>query len=231
MPDLPARPDLEQLRHQAKDLLHAAQRGDPAAIARIRAVSDRIVLSAAQLALAREYGFASWAKLKLEVERRDILNNRDLSRLTGLLAEHPGLATSQLEHWADRACGPPLGYITMMRFIPSARFRGAVRGGSCAAWTCAVARGGGSGRAGEQGAEIEAAAFDGGVLVQDLGVEAAVAGQPGARGLGPGVEDDVRAHRFERVAPGAAVGGAACDDDLSVPKASLSVGDEPGAHP
>lgn len=116
MLDLPARPALDQLRHQAKDLLHAARRGDPAAIARIRAVSDRIVLSAAQLALAREYGFASWAKLKLEVERRDILNNRDLFRLTRLLAEHPDMATSQLEHWADRACGPPLGYITMMRF-------------------------------------------------------------------------------------------------------------------
>jgi hypothetical protein len=41
MPDLPARPDLDQLRHQAKDLLHAAQRGDPAAIGRISAVSGR----------------------------------------------------------------------------------------------------------------------------------------------------------------------------------------------
>ena len=79
MPDLPARPDLGQLRHQAKDLLHAAQRGDPGAVARIRAVSDRLILSSAQLALAREYGFASWARLKLEVERRDILNSRDLS--------------------------------------------------------------------------------------------------------------------------------------------------------
>ncbi|HEY1620878.1 MAG TPA: DUF5990 family protein [Streptosporangiaceae bacterium] len=116
MPDLPARPALDQLHHQAKDLVHAAQRGDPAAIARIHPVSDRIALSAAQLALAREYGFASWAKLKLEVERRDILNSRDLSRLTRLLAEHPELATSHLEHWADRACEEPLGYITMMRF-------------------------------------------------------------------------------------------------------------------
>ena len=116
MPDLPARPDLDQLRHQAKDLLHAAQRGDPGAIARISAVSDQIILSAAQLAMAREYGFASWAKLKLEVERRDILNNRDLSRLTRLLAERPELATSHLEHWADRARGEPLSYITMMRF-------------------------------------------------------------------------------------------------------------------
>jgi hypothetical protein len=116
MPDLPARPDLDQLRHQAKDLLHAAQRGDPAAIARIGAVSGPVILSAAQLAIAREYGFASWAKLKLEVERRDILNSRDLSRLTSLLAEHPELATENMQHWADRACEDPLGYVMMLRF-------------------------------------------------------------------------------------------------------------------
>jgi hypothetical protein len=116
MPDLPARPDLDQLRHQAKDLLHAARRGDPDAVTRVGAVSGRLLLSAAQLALAREYGFPSWARLRLEVERRDILNSRDLSRLTRLLAEHPELATSQLEHWADRAHEEPLGYITMMRF-------------------------------------------------------------------------------------------------------------------
>jgi hypothetical protein len=73
MPDLPAQPNLDQLRHQAKDLLHAAQRGDSDAVARICAVSDRLILSSAQLALAREYGFASWARLKLEAERRDIL--------------------------------------------------------------------------------------------------------------------------------------------------------------
>jgi uncharacterized protein len=116
MPDLPARPDLSQLRHQAKDLLHAAERGDVSAIARITAVSRRLILASAQLAHARQYGFASWAKLKLEVERRDILNSRDLSRLTRLLAEHPELATRQMEHWSDRMRSQPLGYITMMRF-------------------------------------------------------------------------------------------------------------------
>jgi len=116
MADLPARPDLDQLRHQARELLRAAHRGDIEATARVRAVSGRIILSSAQLALAREYGFASWARLKLEVERRDVLNSRDLSRLTALLAGHPELATSQLGHWADRARGEPLGYVTMMRF-------------------------------------------------------------------------------------------------------------------
>jgi hypothetical protein len=117
MADLPARPDLDQLRHQAKELLRAAQRGDPEATARIRTVTGRVILSSAQLALAREYGFASWAKLKLEVERRDILNSRDLSRLTGLLAEHPELATAKMEHWSDHRLGAdPLGYMAMLRF-------------------------------------------------------------------------------------------------------------------
>ena len=117
MADLPARPDLGQLHHQAKDLLRAAQRGDPDAVARINAVSGRLILSSAQLALAREYGFASWAGLKLEVERRDILNSRDLSRLARLLAGHPELATTKMEHWRDHKLGAdPLGYMAMLRF-------------------------------------------------------------------------------------------------------------------
>lgn len=61
MPDLPSRPDLGQLRRQAKDLLRAAQRDDPGAVARLRAVSDRLILDSALLAVARGYGFASWA--------------------------------------------------------------------------------------------------------------------------------------------------------------------------
>lgn len=72
MPTLPANPNLDQLRHQAKDLLHAANVGDVEAIRRIEAVSDRLTLAAAQLAVAREYGFASWARLKDEVETRTL---------------------------------------------------------------------------------------------------------------------------------------------------------------
>ena len=68
MATLPARPDLDQLRHQAKDLLRAARAGDTTAAARIRAVSGRQTLAGAQLAVAREYGFAGWRALKTEVE-------------------------------------------------------------------------------------------------------------------------------------------------------------------
>lgn len=117
MPDLPARHDLPQLRHQAKDLLHAARRGDPDALARIHVVSDRVVLSSAQLALAREYDFPSWPELELEVERRDVLNSRDLSRLAGLLTRHPSLATTRMARWADHRRGADLlGYMAMLRF-------------------------------------------------------------------------------------------------------------------
>jgi ankyrin repeat protein len=70
MADLPARPSLDHLRHEARDLLRAAQSGDTAAIARIRAVSGTLTLAGAQLALAREYGFASWPRLKAEVDAR-----------------------------------------------------------------------------------------------------------------------------------------------------------------
>ncbi|HEX6473181.1 MAG TPA: ankyrin repeat domain-containing protein [Streptosporangiaceae bacterium] len=117
MAELPARANLDQLRHQAKDLLHAARRGEPEAINRLRTFANRITLSAAQVAIAREYGFPSWPALKLEVERRDIFNSRDLSRLARLLAEHPDLATTKMEHWCDHKNGAdPLGYMAMLRF-------------------------------------------------------------------------------------------------------------------
>jgi ankyrin repeat protein len=104
MPTLPAHPNLDQLRHQAKDLLRAAQAGDADASARIERVSDRLTLAAAQLALAREYGFASWPKLKEEVEActHDLAQRVDAfcaasvrdgsGRAARLLAETPAIA-------------------------------------------------------------------------------------------------------------------------------------------
>ena len=70
MSELPGRPSIDQLRRQARELLRAAADGEPAALARVCAFSERVSLSAAQLAVAREYGFASWPALHAEVERR-----------------------------------------------------------------------------------------------------------------------------------------------------------------
>jgi hypothetical protein len=55
--NLPPRPNLEHLKKQAKDLLHDLKQQHPAS-----------KLADAQYALAREYGFASWPKLKVHVE-------------------------------------------------------------------------------------------------------------------------------------------------------------------
>src|SRR5688500_8657262 len=67
---LPDRPNLDQLRHQARDLLRAAGRGAPDAVQRLEAAARGITLAAAQLVIAREHGFASLERLKAEVERR-----------------------------------------------------------------------------------------------------------------------------------------------------------------
>src|SRR2546428_14172973 len=72
MPDLPARPNLDQLRHQARDLLRAAHACDAAATKRIGAVSERLTLSAAQLVVARDYRFASRARPKAEADERTL---------------------------------------------------------------------------------------------------------------------------------------------------------------
>lgn len=81
MKSLPQRPDLEQLRKQAKELLAAYRAADADAFVRLRATlpaaaaRDEAALAAielrlhdAQSCIAREYGFASWAQLKQYVE-------------------------------------------------------------------------------------------------------------------------------------------------------------------
>lgn len=117
MPDLPTRPDLGQLRNRAKDLLRKAKDGDRDASARINKVSKRLTLQAAQLTIAREYGFSGWPRLKAEIERRRHLDDGDLTGLAGLLAAHPEAALTTMEHWCDHPLGAaPLNYVAMLRY-------------------------------------------------------------------------------------------------------------------
>jgi hypothetical protein len=91
MPELPDRPDLDQLRHQARDLHRAAAAGVPDALTRIRRFSDRIALSTAQLSVAREYGYPSWPALQAEVRRRRSLLPAAISPPAGGLTARGGL--------------------------------------------------------------------------------------------------------------------------------------------
>jgi hypothetical protein len=89
MPQLPDRPDLAQLRRRARELHRAAAGGDAVALRRVRQVSEKTTLSTAQLAIAREYGFPSWPKLKdkvLEAERRGVAADGDRQGAPDFLA-------------------------------------------------------------------------------------------------------------------------------------------------
>jgi ankyrin repeat protein len=78
---LPPKPNLDHLKHQANDLLQQHGHHDRAAAQRLREFHPRlagapddvifsspITLSDAQLTIAREYGFASWPRIKHRVE-------------------------------------------------------------------------------------------------------------------------------------------------------------------
>lgn len=117
MPKLPARPDLDQLRRRADDLLHAARRGEDDALARLGAVSEGRTLDSALLAVAREHGFSSWTALRTEVDRREILDRCDVAGLDVLLTEQPELARTPMRSWGDHPCGTsPLAYVAMLRY-------------------------------------------------------------------------------------------------------------------
>ncbi len=120
MASLPERPDLDRIRRQAREL----QRQSPS-----------LRLSDAQHQLAREYGFASWARLKRYVETaKDLGWDSSLSQVSSddpaaefgrlacltytpddgparwaqarrILAEHPGLTSSDI--WAAAAAARP----------------------------------------------------------------------------------------------------------------------------
>ena len=82
MPDreLPARPNLEQYKKQAKELARDASGGNAAALARVerhhphsgKSRGPRIALTDAQLVIAREHGFESWPKFAAHITKLNL---------------------------------------------------------------------------------------------------------------------------------------------------------------
>ena len=119
MPDpdrhFPVRPDLDQLRHQAKDLLRAFRRGDPSAIGELqkhhpgRREPGDARLADAQLVLARSYGLPSWPRLVLACRMTDAICRDDAEAVRELVLKHPELlhedARGVKGNW-----GPPMSY-------------------------------------------------------------------------------------------------------------------------
>ncbi len=117
---LPERPNLEQLKKQAKSLLSAARAQDPAALQRFQALPTRasqsvagpgatgLALHDAQSVIAREHGFKSWNALREHVEEQSLsfasavdefircATGGTSGRALRLLALHPGIAHANL---------------------------------------------------------------------------------------------------------------------------------------
>jgi ankyrin repeat protein len=102
---LPPQPSLDHLKKQAKELLHAFREGDASAVKLLgtgRTTPGGPKLADAQRAIALEYGYSSWSKLK---EHVDSLNRstdpleqaaaafkaNDAVELRRVLARHPAL--------------------------------------------------------------------------------------------------------------------------------------------
>jgi hypothetical protein len=124
---LAAQPNLDHLKHQAKDLLREHAARDLSTAQRLREFHPQFAhstdaeifasplrLSGAQLAIARESGFASWTRLKRHIEKPtladrlelkhheriedpvfrravDLIDTGNVAALRALLAEHPDL--------------------------------------------------------------------------------------------------------------------------------------------
>ena len=96
---LPSTPNLEHLKNQAKQLVHDHQAGSVEAFNRIKASFPKLMnasvheivaadfsLCNAQLVVAREYGFATWKELTVEIETPGVSWFKDT-----FIGEHPSL--------------------------------------------------------------------------------------------------------------------------------------------
>jgi ankyrin repeat protein len=104
VPRFPDRPNLDQLKIQAKELLKSIRAGDACALETLAKAPPPAThtgpprLTDAQRALARSYGFPSWARMKAHVDSfsdwprlRDAIRAGNVAEVNTQLRDHPGL--------------------------------------------------------------------------------------------------------------------------------------------
>lgn len=112
----PVRPNLDQLRHQAKDLLHAIRSGESEALAEFdkhrpaEIGAATIKLADAQLVLARSYGLSSWPRLVTACRMTDAIWRGDVDSVRKLVLKDPRLLHQAARGLPDSNWGPPMSY-------------------------------------------------------------------------------------------------------------------------
>jgi hypothetical protein len=113
---LPVRPDLAQLKRQAKELLRAIHAGDADAVAELRerhpeSIDPRAAqLSDAQLVLARSYGAPSWTRLAHAARLADAIWRDDIETVRSLVSGNPSLIHEHVRIDPHSNWGPPMTY-------------------------------------------------------------------------------------------------------------------------
>src|SRR5439155_2806210 len=102
MSPLPDRPDLDQLKRQARELLNAATAGEPTAVARLATFDARHTLAGAQLVIAREHGAPSWPVLKEQVEQAAAYRLRRVRGVQDLIAVYDLIGLQHPSHLTHR---------------------------------------------------------------------------------------------------------------------------------
>lgn len=110
---LPERPDLDQLKRQAKELLEGFAARESSVVAEVRqyypgAPFATLALHDAQLVLARAYGFDSWPKLKARVDGvtigrlHDAVERGEAEAVRNLLERRPELVNRDRPGYPER---------------------------------------------------------------------------------------------------------------------------------
>jgi hypothetical protein len=109
----PVRPNLDQLKHQAKDLLAEMRSGDSAAMETLREHAPRAKspckLADAQLCLARSYGLPSWPRLVTACRMTNAIWQGDAETVRTLVLKNPKLLTEDARG-VESNWGPPMSY-------------------------------------------------------------------------------------------------------------------------
>jgi hypothetical protein len=107
----PVRPNLDQLRHQAKNLLRAVRQGDPASVTELRKHHPKSPkLADAQFALARSYGLPDWPRLVTACRMTDAIWRGDVEAVRKLVVKNPLLLHEAARGLPDCNWGPPMSY-------------------------------------------------------------------------------------------------------------------------